>query len=48
MKKLLPDVLLLLGAGSLTYGAWLAWPPAGYLVAGVMLIGGGIQLARAE
>ena len=39
MKKLLPDALLLLGAGSLTYGAWLAWPPAGYLVAGVMLLG---------
>lgn len=48
MKKVLPDILLLLGAGSLSYGAWLAWAPAGYLVAGVMLLGAGIQLARAE
>jgi len=48
MKKMLPDALLLLGAGSLTYGSWMAWPPAGYLVAGVMLLAAGIQLARAE
>ena len=48
MKRLLPDVTLLLGAGSLSYGAWLAWAPAGYLVAGMMLLAAGIQLARAE
>jgi len=48
MKKHLPDVLLMLGAGSLAYGAWLAWAPAGWLVAGVLLIAAGIQIARAE
>ncbi len=48
MKKHIPDALLLLGSGSLSYGAWLAWPPAGYLVAGVLLMIAGIQLARAE
>ena len=48
MKKHLPDVLLMLGGGSLAYGAWLAWPPAGWLVAGALLIIAGIQTARAE
>jgi hypothetical protein len=48
MKKVLPDILLVLGAGSLSCGAWLAWPPAGYLVAGVLLLIAGIQLARIE
>lgn len=47
MKKVMPDVLLVLGAGSLSYGAWSAWPPAGFLVAGVLLIVAGLQIARA-
>ena len=48
MNKYIPDVLLLLGGASLSYGAWLAWPPAGYFVAGALLIAAGIQLARSE
>lgn len=48
MKKLLPDVLLVAGAGSISYGAWLAWPPAGWLVAGALLVLAGIQLVRAD
>lgn len=47
MKKILPDALLILGAGSLSYGAWSAWPPAGYLVAGALLLVAGLNLARA-
>ncbi len=47
LKKLLPDFLLIAGAGSVSFGAWLAYNPAGYLVAGVLLIVAGIQLARA-
>ena len=47
MKKLLPDALLILGAGSLSYGAWSVWPPAGWLVAGALLIIAGLQIARA-
>jgi len=46
MKKLLPDALMILGAGSFSYGAWAAWPPAGYLVAGVLLIVAGLKIAR--
>lgn len=28
------------GAGLVAYGAWLAWPPAGFLVGGALLIAG--------
>lgn len=46
MKKHLPDVLMIAGAGSLSYGAWSAWQPAGFLVAGALLIVAGLQIAR--
>ena len=29
------DLIGLAGAGLLSYGAWMAWPPAGFLTAGV-------------
>jgi hypothetical protein len=45
MKKLLPDVLLVVGTISVSYGAWLAWPPAGFLVLGGMLIFAAIKVA---
>ncbi|MGW7195541.1 hypothetical protein [Streptomyces chryseus] len=28
----------LAGLGLVSYGAWLAWPPAGYLAAGALLL----------
>jgi hypothetical protein len=44
MKRLIrehvPDVLMVCGAAALCYGAWLAWPPAGW-----MLLGAAITLA---
>ena len=46
MKKLLPDVLLLSGAAGVSYGAWLAWSPAGFVVAGTLLIVAGLKLAN--
>lgn len=45
MKKILPDVLLIIGAAGVSYGAWQAWSPAGYVVAGVLLIAAGLKLA---
>lgn len=47
MKKIMPDVLIVAGAGSLSYGAWSAWPPMGWLVGGTLLIVAGLQIARA-
>ncbi len=28
----------LIGFSSIAYGAWLAWPPAGFLVGGIILV----------
>jgi hypothetical protein len=28
----------LLGLGLVSYGAWLAWPPAGFLAAGLLVL----------
>jgi hypothetical protein len=45
MTKYLPDVLLIAGAASVSFGAWLAWHPAGFLVAGALCIYAGIKTA---
>lgn len=49
MKKLkaaIPDLLLIAGAAAVSYGAWLAWQPAGYIVGGALILIAGLQLAR--
>ena len=48
MKKLLPDLLLVAGAASLAFGAWLAWPPAGFIVAGALALVAGLKTASAD
>ena len=40
------DVVVIAGAVSVSYGAWLAWEPAGYIVGGGMAIVGGLRLAK--
>lgn len=47
LQAVLPDFLMVAGAASLSYGAWLAWSPAGFLVAGGLAIAAGITMARA-
>ena len=47
LKKLIPDVLLILGAASVAYGSWLAYPPAGYVVGGALAIVTALKLAAA-
>lgn len=42
----LPDVLLVVGACSLTYGAWLVYEPAGFITAGLLLMAGGFLASR--
>lgn len=46
MKQYIPDALLTAGAGLVSFGAYLAWPPAGALVGGILLIVAGILIAR--
>lgn len=41
------DVLVLVGAGLITYGTWLIFPPGGFLVLGVMTLALGLGMARA-
>lgn len=41
---LLPDALLVAGAAGVSYGAWLAYAPAGFIVAGALAIIAGLKL----
>jgi len=45
---LLRDLTGLAGMASISYGAWLTYPPAGFIVAGVLLAGVAFLMARSE
>jgi hypothetical protein len=45
VKALAPDGLLVAGAASISYGAWLAYPPAGFILGGVLCLYAGLKLA---
>lgn len=36
MRDVVRDVTGLAGAGLVSYGAWMIYPPAGYIVAGIL------------
>ncbi|GIH91951.1 hypothetical protein ACFFMN_33905 [Planobispora siamensis] len=38
VRALLQALPGLLGLGLVAYGAWLAWPPAGFIAAGALLL----------
>lgn len=40
MKDLVVDAVGVVGAGLIAYGAWLIYQPAGFMVAGVLLLSG--------
>jgi hypothetical protein len=50
--KMVPDALIICGAGALSYGAGLLHPAAGFIVAGLSMIAGGalaaLSAARAK
>jgi hypothetical protein len=49
MKKLItmvPDTLIVSGAGALSYGAGMLHPAAGFVAAGVLMLAGGVLAAR--
>lgn len=46
LRSWTPDVLLAAGGVSASYGAWLAYAPAGFVVGGVLLITMGVLVAR--
>ncbi len=43
---LLRDGAGLAGAVAIAYGAWLIYPPAGFIAGGVLLLAGAIALSR--
>lgn len=46
LPELLIDGAALCGTGLVSYGTWRIYPPAGFIVAGVLLIAGAVLLAR--
>jgi hypothetical protein len=46
MPHLIADAAGFAGAGSIAYGAWLIYVPAGYLVGGVLLMALSILFGR--
>jgi hypothetical protein len=48
LPMVLRDLAGLSGAVLVAYGAFLVYPPAGYIVGGVMLLAASLFLARAE
>ena len=46
MKNILPDLFIVSGAVSVSYGSFLIYEAAGFVVAGLLSIAIGIQAAR--
>jgi hypothetical protein len=42
------DIVGILGAAAVTYGAWLIFHPAGFIVGGLLLIAGNLFVARSQ
>lgn len=45
MPGLMRDVAGLGGVGLVSYGAWMIYPPAGFITAGILLIVGTVMIA---
>ena len=45
MPGLVRDLAGLCGVGLVSYGAWMIYPPAGFITAGILLIVGALLLA---
>jgi hypothetical protein len=48
LESIVIDGSLLAGLGLVTYGAWLIFPPAGFVVAGVLLLAFGVFMGARE
>lgn len=42
-REVVVDLLVVAGSGLLIYGAWLAAPPAGFVVAGCLMLAAGVK-----
>ena len=41
------DLVGIAGAGLISYGAWLAYPPAGFVIGGALMVMAAVLMARA-
>lgn len=48
VASVVPDGLMMAGAGALSYGAWLIYQPAGWLVGGALVLVAGVKLANVK
>lgn len=46
LESLIVDGFIIGGMALLGFGAWLAWPPAGYMVGGAVMLALGVIGAR--
>lgn len=42
----LPDILIIAGVAAISFGAWMVYEPAGFIVGGLLALAGGVLLAR--
>lgn len=46
IPELIPDILALVGALTISYGSYLIYPPAGFIVLGIMFIASAVVLSK--
>ncbi len=46
--KFLRDLAGLAAVAAISFGAWLAWPPAGFMVGGALVLAGVLLTARQD
>lgn len=46
LVRVAPDSLLVGGAVAISWGAWMIYPPSGFIVGGLLSISGGVLLIR--
>jgi hypothetical protein len=47
VKSLIPDLVMIAGWAAMSYGAWIIYPPAGFLLGGGLALLAGIKMASA-
>ena len=46
IREVVADVVVVVGSGLVSYGAWSVYEPIGFIVGGIMVIGLGIFVAK--
>ncbi len=46
--RIVTDLMLLAGAGAVTYGVWAMLPPAGFIAGGALLLAAALARGQAE